>query len=216
MKTPYEAYFFDFDGVLADSVEVKTNAFSKLFEKYGPDIQARVVAHHRRYGGMTRYEKINYYYKDILNKPLSETDLHSICERFARLVVGDVINSPEIPGATDFIKKNYSSTFCFVVSATPESELREIVRQRGLNTYFIEVRGAPITKSKHVETLLRKYMLTPNRCLFFGDAEGDYHAAQACGVNFIGILPGPDAPLLKVAPDVKWMKDFTGMNEAGG
>jgi len=42
----YKALFFDFDGVLADSVEVKTDAFSKLFEKFGPEIQAKVVEHH--------------------------------------------------------------------------------------------------------------------------------------------------------------------------
>lgn len=208
MKTHYEAFFFDFDGVLADSVEVKTKAFSKLFEKYGPDIQAKVVAHHRSHGGMTRSDKFCYYYKELLDKPLSESDLHDLCERFARLVVDDVVNSPEIPGATEFLKKNNSFTSCFVVSATPESEIREIVRRRGLNSYFIEVLGAPVTKSCHLKTLLRKYMLPPNKCLFFGDAKSDYCAAKACGVNFIGILPDQDAPLLKVAPDVSWARNF--------
>ncbi|MEE9509964.1 MAG: HAD hydrolase-like protein [Candidatus Bathyarchaeia archaeon] len=53
----YQAFFFDFDGVLADSVEVKTRAFAKLFESYGPEIQARVVEHHRKNGGMTRKDK---------------------------------------------------------------------------------------------------------------------------------------------------------------
>ena len=42
-NTDYKALFFDFDGVLADSVEVKTNAFAKLFEKFGSEIQAKVL-----------------------------------------------------------------------------------------------------------------------------------------------------------------------------
>ncbi len=33
MKNRYDVLFFDFDGVLADSVEVKTNAFAKMFEE---------------------------------------------------------------------------------------------------------------------------------------------------------------------------------------
>ena len=31
----YKLVFWDFDGVIKDSVTVKTDAFSKLFEKYG-------------------------------------------------------------------------------------------------------------------------------------------------------------------------------------
>lgn len=42
----------------------------------------------------------------------------------------------------------------------------------------------------------------PGRCLFFGDVESDYRAAQACGVHFLGILPDQQAPLLKSAPEV--------------
>ena len=58
----YKAYFFDFDGVLADSVEVKTLAFAKLFEEFGAGIQEKVVAHHRNHGGMSRYDKFRHYY----------------------------------------------------------------------------------------------------------------------------------------------------------
>ncbi len=42
-----KAIFFDFDGVLADSVEIKTLAFAKLFEQYGKEVVNIVVEHHR-------------------------------------------------------------------------------------------------------------------------------------------------------------------------
>ena len=32
-------FVFDFDGVLADSVNIKTNAFSKMYEAYGSEVQ---------------------------------------------------------------------------------------------------------------------------------------------------------------------------------
>ena len=37
------AIVFDFDGVILDSVEIKTKAFARLFEEHGPDVQRQVV-----------------------------------------------------------------------------------------------------------------------------------------------------------------------------
>ena len=101
----YEAFFFDFDGVLADSVEVKTRAFAKLFEPYGTEIEAKVVDHHRRNGGMTRVDKFRHYYKEFLQEPLNDEMLDSLCRKFSQLVVDEVVESPEIPGAEKFLQE---------------------------------------------------------------------------------------------------------------
>jgi HAD superfamily hydrolase (TIGR01549 family) len=207
----WQAFFFDFDGVLADSVEVKTKAFARLFEPFGPEVMARVVDHHRRYSGVTRVDKFRHYYREFLQQPLSEEDLAELCRRFARLVVDEVVAAPEIPGAEAFLRVAVGQLPLFVVSAAPEAELQEIVRSRKWSGYFREVRGAPRSKQENLASLLREYALSPERCLFFGDAEADYRAAQACGVAFIGIVPGPEAPLLQVAPEIEWRRDLTDM-----
>jgi len=36
--TSIKTIFFDFDGVIADSVDIKTKAFAKLFKRYGDEI----------------------------------------------------------------------------------------------------------------------------------------------------------------------------------
>lgn len=203
-----EAFFFDFDGVLADSVEVKTSAFAKLFECYGPAIEAKVVNHHRKNGGMTRVDKFYHYYHEFLDKPLDEAELQRLCNDFFRLVVDEVVFAPEIPGAEDFLKKWYNKAKCFVVSATPDEEIKEIVKRRGIDIYFHEILGSSCSKNDNVNYLLNKYGFAPERCLFFGDAESDYRAATASGVDFIGILPNKNAPLLKIAPDIRWFKNF--------
>jgi phosphoglycolate phosphatase-like HAD superfamily hydrolase len=204
----YEAFFFDFDGVLADSVEVKTRAFAKLFEPYGPEVVKQVVDHHRRHGGMSRVEKFRHYYDEYLRKTLHEAEMVDLCNRFSKLVVDEVVAAPEIQGAEEFLKGWCHRLPCFVISATPEDEVREIVNRRALNGYFKEVLGTPASKESNLRQLLDKYGLAPAKCLFFGDAESDYRAAQACVVNFLAILPGPEGHLLKVAPDVQWVKDF--------
>ena len=207
----WEALFFDFDGVLADSLEVKTLAFARLFEPFGPEIVARVVDHHRNHGGVTRVDKFRHYYREFLQRPLGPKELADLCRQFARLVVSEVVAAREIPGAEAFLRSLPGDLPCFVVSAAPEEEVQEIVQRRGWAGYFRELRGAPTTKRENLETLLRKHAFTPDRCLFFGDAESDYKAARACGVNFMGIVPGPTAPLLQVAPGIEWRRDFIEM-----
>lgn len=209
----YEAFFFDFDGVLADSVEVKTRAFAELFEPYGLQVVARVVDHHRRHGGMTRADKFCHYYHEYIGKTLNKDELTALCQRFSELVLDKVVAAPEIRGAGQFLKKWCPQLSCFVISGTPEQEMREIIGRRGMAGHFKEVKGAPDSKEDNLRTLLKRYSLTPTKCCFFGDAESDYLAALACGVDFVGIVPGPDAPLVTAQPEITYLKDFVELEQ---
>lgn len=203
-----QAFFFDFDGVLADSVEVKTRAFARLFESHGAEIVARVVDHHHHHGGMTRVEKFRHYYREFLKETLTDKILAALCQQFSRLVVDEVVKSPEIKGAKAFLTEWHDHIPCFVISATPDNEIREIVRRRGLQIYFKEILGSSASKTENLKRLLNNYRFDPAKGLFFGDAESDYRAAKDCGVEFMAILPGQDAPLLKIVSDVRWTNDF--------
>ena len=52
-----KAIIFDFDGVIAESVNVKTEAFASLYEPYGKDVVNKVEQHHLANGGVSRFEK---------------------------------------------------------------------------------------------------------------------------------------------------------------
>ncbi len=196
----------------AVSVEVKTSAFAKLFECYGPAIESKVVDHNRKNGGMTRVDKFRHYYQDFLGKQLDKTELQRLCNDFSRLVVDEVVSVPEIPGAENFLKKWHNTVKCFVVSATPDEEIKEIVKRCRIDIYFHKILGSSCSKSDNIYYLLNKYRFAPERCLFFGDAESDYRAANASGVDFIGILPNKNAPLLKIASDIKWTRNFINLS----
>ena len=213
IRVRYEGFFFDFDGVLADSVEVKTRAFTKLFEPHGSEVVRKVIDHHRRHGGMTRVEKFRHYHSKYLGKNLDDEEMANLCRRFSDLVVDEVVSAPEIEGAGEFLTKWYTRLPCFVISATPEEEIREIVQRRGMAEYFKEVLGAPADKKKNLETLLARYNLNPSKCCFFGDAESDYLAAHSCRVDFFGIVPGEDAPLIRAQPGVRWTENFADFEE---
>lgn len=64
---PIDAIFFDFDGVILESVDIKGWAFGKLFENY-PQHVDEIVAFHFANGGMSRFDKFRYIYKKYLKK----------------------------------------------------------------------------------------------------------------------------------------------------
>jgi len=203
-----EAVFFDFDGVIVDSVDIKAKAFGILFESYGSQIQKKVMAHHLNNGGMTRSEKIKYYFEAFVGQKISGNKLMTYCEKFSKIVEKEVVAAPEIAGAKGFLQKASKIIKCFIVSATPDDELIRIVEKRDLKKYFVEILGSNRSKTENLNYLLKKYNLAGSHCRFFGDAINDYNAAKNCGVPFVGIIPGTDAPLYKKAPDIDWQKNF--------
>ena len=59
---------FDFDGIILESVDAKTNGFRLLFSKYGNQISDKVVEYHLLNTGISRYEKFKYYFKHYLKE----------------------------------------------------------------------------------------------------------------------------------------------------
>ena len=53
-----KAIFWDFDGVIADSVNVKTDAFYEMYLPYGKHIADKVRQYHLNNGGVSRYFSI--------------------------------------------------------------------------------------------------------------------------------------------------------------
>jgi len=94
---------FDFDGVLVESLNIKTEAFRKLFLPEGEDIANRVVEYHIANSGVSRYDKFRYVYKEMLERPLDENTFDSLCEGFSRLVAEEVVKAPYVEGAMEFL-----------------------------------------------------------------------------------------------------------------
>lgn len=186
--------FFDFDGVLTDSVGVKTEAFRTLFEPYGEAVLAKVLEHHRLNGGISRIDKIQYAHTHFVGTPLSEAELRDWGGRYSKLVVDRVVKAPWISGAEDFLAKMQGQCPIFVISGTPEDELVEVMAARKMSGYFTEILGSPTRKPAHIRRLLEAYRLDPASCVFIGDALTDYHAARETGLHFIGIQGDVELP----------------------
>ena len=179
------AIAFDFDGVLIESVEIKTRAYALLFKEEGYEPVRQIMDFHLKNGGMSRFEKIRKVYNDILHRPLSESHHHELCARFSNLVVEEVVAAPWVNGAKEFLTQNNKRYTFAVISGTPEEELKEIVRRRKMEHFFDSVRGSPMNKVILLRELMEKYQLKSTELVFVGDSETDWRAAQATGVPFI-------------------------------
>jgi len=178
---------YDFDGVICDSVHVKTQAFVELYKDYGMDIQNKVKNYHIAHGGISRFEKIRYFQTELLNQVPDEETVSLMANRFADLVKEKVIASPYILGAKEFIEKNKNSSLQFICTGTPETEIIEIASRREIHNLFTGLYGAPKTKEFIINAILQETGAHGNECFFLGDALTDYNAAKSCNVPFIGV-----------------------------
>ena len=208
MKTAvWEAIIFDFDGVLVESGDIKTQAFVNLYRDHGDTIMAAVAQYHCSNGGLSRYHKFRYFQQYLLKKPpLTQDEEQLLDQRFSELVVEAVIASESVPGATELIRKEAARIPLFVASGTPEAELNTIVGRRGLASYFTAVRGSPTPKQALVTDILTTHALERDRVLMIGDALADYQSAQFNQIAFLGrVRPGDVNPFpadVDVLPDL--------------
>ena len=185
----WQALFFDFDGVILDSVHVKTEAFAKMFRKYGPEIEGECIVYHLANGGVSRYEKFRYYYENLLNKDITDKELNQLGEVFTKLVLKGVLESPFIDGVMDTLEQLRSQNIpAYIVSGTPDDELNYIVKKKNLSSFFNEIHGSPRQKSEIINHILKENNYKSDNCLFIGDAMSDHKAAHETGVCFLGII----------------------------
>lgn len=204
----YRFYFFDFDGVLVDSLGIKTEAFGSLFEGYGEEIVKKVRQYHMDHGGVSRYKKFQYYYEVLLKKTITPEIMKRLDDEFSKCVKEKVIKAPMIPGAQEFLdqlkdkRKNM-----FVISGTPQEEIRDIVHQRKLSPFFKEVLGSPKTKDENLKILMKKYNVQSSEAIFFGDALSDYSAATGEHIDFVAVAGDHNEEIFRPY-DVRKIKSF--------
>lgn len=210
-KKHLQAVFFDFDGVIVDSNTIKTEGFRILFNQYDVEIINKIVNYHQEHGGISRVNKIRYVHHHILESPLTDDELFYWSKQYSKLVLEKVISTNWIAGAEDFLKSLHSSIPVFVISGTPEDELRHIIKQRKMADYFQEILGSPVKKPVHIRNLLSTYCLAPEQCIFIGDALTDYNAARETGLHFVGIQGEIDFPSgTTVLPDCQELQKEIG------
>jgi phosphoglycolate phosphatase-like HAD superfamily hydrolase len=201
------AVVFDFDGVVLESADVKTDAFVELFASHGPGVQARVREHHLANLGISRFKKFEWIHRELLGRTISEDESAALGQAFSDLALARILEAPFVPGAEAALAALAPRYPLFVASGTPQGELDHIVDARGLRPCFREVWGTPTEKPTILRDLMARHGWSPAQVLFIGDGKSDHKAAHAVGCEFLArdtpALTGEWAELgVRRAPDL--------------
>ncbi len=181
----------DFDGVIVESIPMKTAAFRKVFSFASPKQLEEIIAFHLDNGGMSRHDKFRYIYANILREPLTPEQEERLAAEYAGLIFDAMLTVPYVEGAEELLQDCSRRLPLYIVSATPEPEMQEIARRRDITKYFVRIYGSPKTKAECIREILAETGAAPEEALFVGDAPNDWDAARATGVRFVArIRPG--------------------------
>ncbi len=180
----YKTWFFDCDGVLLDSNQLKSEAFYEVALPYGKENAQALVKYNKRLGGVTRFEKFRYFFETILEKKTFEKELENALSSFSVLSYKKLMSCLETCGVRDFLGSLPPDVKKYVISGGVQSEIEYVFKQRGFNTYFNGIYGSPDSKeiitSKIVKSANMQY---PG--IFIGDSRYDYEIASKFNIDFI-------------------------------
>ncbi|MCR5814681.1 MAG: HAD family hydrolase [Desulfovibrio sp.] len=194
---------FDCDGVLLDSVPAKTQAFARLARPYGPKAEERFVAFHQSHGGVSRYEKFAWFFREILGREITPQESQDFGNQFKTFCREELANCREINGAREVLSFWHGRLPLYVCSGAPEAEQREVLTEHDLARYFDGIFGSPPEKAALLQKIVAQAQVAPKQTLMVGDATTDLEAAQHAGTLFYGVgslLRGGDYP---------WSMDLT-------
>ena len=80
---------FDCDGVILDSVPTKTRAFARLAEPYGDEARDMMVMYHKTHGGVSRYLKFAWFFREVLGREITEEESRKWGELFSEYALDE-------------------------------------------------------------------------------------------------------------------------------
>ena len=106
--------------------------------------------------------------------------------RFGELTRSAIIECPLVKGADDFLRYIQNRFAVYLVSATPQLELDQIIKAKGLQDYFKKIYGAPINKNKILKKIMESEKVLENEIMYMGDSPEDQKCAKDLEIKFIG------------------------------
>tara|TARA_B100000315_G_C14489017_1_gene546642 strand:- start:210 stop:872 length:663 start_codon:yes stop_codon:yes gene_type:complete len=191
-----KAIIFDFDGVITESVGVKTEGFAKLYEPYGKTVVNQVLKNHYANGGVSRYDKFRFYHRKFLGSDMSDDELKNLSRKFSEFVVDRIVKAPYVRGAHEFLKSNQRNYDLFISTGTPQDEIELITKSKGIDSFFKTIYGSSQNKSVYIEKIITTNYYKTDQVVFVGDSIHDKIAAEKNKLTIIARLNENNSPLL--------------------
>lgn len=181
--------FFDFDGVILDSMSIRDKGFKEIVSRYTEDekIIDDFLEFHRYNAGLSRFFKFRYFFEKMLQKNISEKIILELANDFSKIMKKELINKRYLINETiNFIIENYEKYNMYIVSGSEQNELRYLCKKLGIDNYFKIILGSPIHKNELVKNILNKEKLDSKESILIGDSINDYDSAIVNDIKFYG------------------------------
>ena len=208
----YKCAIFDCDGVILQSNAIKTEAFREVLNIEPTELVDQFISYHKKNGGVSRYVKFEYYYREIKKEKFTQDIVNTAIIRYADNIVAQLVDVDYIPGVIEIINYfNNHNIPCFVVSGGDEKELHNIFLQRNILDKFVKIFGSPVTKKQHILSMVKNGSINLP-AIFFGDARSDMEAANYMNLDFsfiYGFSEWGGGLEFAIANDIAYYRDFT-------
>jgi phosphoglycolate phosphatase-like HAD superfamily hydrolase len=180
----YQTLVFDCDGVILNSNKIKTQAFYDVAKVYGHEPAQILKDYHILNGGISRYEKFEFLLKNILQKPIETQELNKLLSNFSKEVKKALLTC-EVAMNIKELRSKTENTKWLIVSGGDQAELREVFKQRGLDSYFDGgIFGSPHAKDEILSRVTKSGLII-NPTLFLGDSKYDFIVSRQFNLDFI-------------------------------
>ena len=170
---------FDFDGVILNSHNIKTEGFYFVFKKFGHIVAKKAQNYHKKNIGISRLKKFKFIKKKYFkNKELS---IESLDKNFKKYCLNRINVLKVNAHLLKFLHKKTKKYDLFISTGTPEKEIIHILKNKKIFNYFKKVFGSPSTKIEHINKIKNKYQ----KRIFIGDSKEDYLSSKKTKTLFI-------------------------------
>ena len=177
--------FWDFDGVILNSNEVRDKGFETVLRDFPKDEVDQLLSFHRKNGGLSRYVKFRYFFEEIKGEEISEEEINDWAAKFSVIMLNSLKDkSLLIRETNNFIQKNYRNYQTHIVSGSDQTELRELCKSLEIDHFFKSIHGSPTPKNDLVKMLIDKHNYNPTNGILIGDSINDFEAAKVNDLHF--------------------------------
>jgi len=187
MLEQYKVILWDFDGVIMDSMPIRSNGFGAVLKDYPQEQVQELMDFHNLNGGLSRYVKFRYFFETIRGESITEEGVQALANSFSEIMLASLINEDLlIKDAVRFIETNWQKYEMHIVSGSDGVELNKICNALDLNLYFKTINGSPTPKKELVKKVIEQYKYNKTDVVLIGDSINDLEAAEVNNISFIG------------------------------
>jgi phosphoglycolate phosphatase-like HAD superfamily hydrolase len=187
MLSKYKVLLWDFDGVILDSMPIRSKGFEVVLAQYPKEQVEQLMAFHEANGGLSRYVKFRYFFEEIRKESVTEEEILVLAGKFSEIMLSLLMDENLlIQDSVSFIKSNWQNFHMHIVSGSDGKELKIINDALNLSSFFKTINGSPTPKKQLVAAVLADNQYDKKEVILIGDSINDFDAASFNDISFAG------------------------------